>query len=95
MNGKPAVALLELSTDIVFNEHVQPVCLASNDHLLLHPINDSPDAWMASWEKSPPIGVAEVNMTQVHVRSVSPDDSVHTIYGVAEQRTSNVSAQTG
>lgn len=44
------VALLELATDIHFDKMVQPVCLASNDHLLRQLDSRSrTDAWAVGW----------------------------------------------
>lgn len=80
-----SVALLELPTNIPFDERVQPVCLASNDNLLLQPPHgQSSDAWVTGWGQrdtnsfwgsSPPTNDSfpsdrEGNMTQMHLHRV-------------------------
>jgi hypothetical protein len=88
--GKPwsdasTVALLELSTDIVFDEWAQPVCLASSDRLLLQP--DS-DAWMAGWiSHVAPSMYSKENITQLHLGAGRlAVDRVPTRYASAETR---------
>lgn len=70
--------LLELSADILFDERVQPVCLASNDHQLVHPpFNLSSDAWVAGWrrvEGRKGWSLERRAMTQVQHRRVSLQD---------------------
>lgn len=66
------LALLELSTDIHFDEHVQPVCLASNDNLLLQLESLSRDAWVVGWGTNWRQSSVEANMIQMHLRFARP-----------------------
>lgn len=76
------MVLLEFSTDIIFDEKVQPVCLASNDGL-----QPDSDAWTAGWFDSPRPTLPEMNMTQLRVRNVRlAAEEVPTLYLSAEQR---------
>lgn len=70
LNDNSSVALLELSTNIHFDEWVQPVCLASNDNLLLQPSGFSHDVWVAGWRAKWSISIIEPHMTQLHLRFV-------------------------
>jgi len=58
-----AVTLIELATDIHFDETVQPVCLSAKD-------GDSKDAWVTGWRRSRGNNVPpEAEMSQMHLRS--------------------------
>lgn len=90
-DGTP-VLLLELSTDIDFNERVQPVCLASDDHSLLQPSDGHSDAMIAGWAPTWRLDDYGTNMTQVHVSNVRlAVEEVPTRYVSTETRTSIVS----
>jgi len=67
---EPQVTLLEFSADIHFDERVQPICLASNDHLLIgdKPGRLSSDAWVAGWKLTD--SGLESNMSQGYRRNV-------------------------
>lgn len=74
--------LLELSADIHFDERVQPVCLASNDHLLLFPPhNHSRVSWVAGWGSGASSqSTNDWNITQLPLRWVRAKYVEHHTY---------------
>jgi len=77
MKDETPIVLLELSTDIHFDETVQPVCLAAHD--------DTKDGWLTGWRRSYVNGPAtDTSMSQLHVGAWSYDTEIPQDYGSVE-----------